>query len=152
MSDESKTMDRSKFIATLQQIKALTEECLRAVGEKPEPKSRKKELAQARSPGPVQVDFDKPVRPFMKSYAKGLSGPKKFALLLSWLGKGDLKKEVALSEIEKRWNGMTAILEMEFNRFFAAEAKDNDWVESKKRGQYNLRPAWRDILKSKGKK
>jgi len=86
----------------------------------------------------------------MKSCAKGLSGPKKFALLLSWLTKGDLKKEVELKEIEGHWNRMTSLLEMKFNRFFPAQAKDNDWVQSKKKGLYNLRPAWRDILKGNG--
>ena len=86
----------------------------------------------------------------MKSYSKGLSGPKKFVLLLSCLAKGDLRKKVPLREIEGRWNRMTSLLEMNFNRFFPAQAKDNDWVESKKKGLYNLRPIWRDILKGKG--
>lgn len=85
----------------------------------------------------------------MKAHAKGLSGPKKFALLLGWFAKGDLKKEVAHSEIEAQWNRMTSLLEMKFNRFFPAQAKDNDWVESKKKGLYNLRPGWRDALKGR---
>ena len=143
-------MNRGKLISTLQQIKILAEESLRAVGGQAEPRSLKKKPAQARGHGPLQVDFNKPLRPFMKSCAKGLSGPKKFALLLSWLAKGDLKKEVTLNEIEGHWNRMTSLLEMKFNRFFSAQAKDNDWVESKKKGFYNLRPAWRESLKGKG--
>ncbi|MGH9862186.1 MAG: hypothetical protein ACRD35_02050 [Candidatus Acidiferrales bacterium] len=141
-------MDEKKLIATLQQIKALAEEGLRAVADRPKPWGRRKKPAEAKSHGPLHVEFDKPLRPFMKSDAKGLSGPKKFALLLSRLTKGDLKKEVALKEIERDWNRMTSLLEMKFNRFFPAQAKDNDWVESKKKGFYNLRPDWKNILET----
>lgn len=143
-------MNRGKLIAALQQIKALAEESLYAVEEQPKSQSSKKKSVQPKDHGPIQVDFDKPFRPFIKSYAKGFSGPKKFVLLLSWLAKGDLKKEVSLGEIERHWNRMTSLLEMKFNRFFPAQAKDNDWVESKKTGLYNLRPDWRDVLKRKG--
>lgn len=143
-------MTRGRLIAALQQIKALAEESLRAAGEQPVLRSSKKKSVQPKDHRPVQVDFAKPLRPFIKSYAKGFSGPKKFVLLLSWLAKGDLKKEVPLGEIGGHWNRMTSLLEMKFNRFFPAQAKDNDWVESKKKGLYNLRPVWRDILKSKG--
>src|SRR6266508_4248371 len=139
-------MTRDRLIAALQQIRALAEESLRAAGEQPELRYPKKKSLQRKDRGPIQLDFDTPLRPFMKSYSKGLSGPKKFVLLLSCLAKGDLRKEVPLREIEGRWNRMTSLLEMNFNRFFPAQAKDNDWVESKKKGLYNLRPVWRDIL------
>jgi hypothetical protein len=94
--------------------------------------------------------LSKPIRPFVKSYSKNLSGSKKFVLLVAWLAKGDLKKQIPLSEIKKRWGQMTAILEMEFNLFFTGDAKDKDWVETKSKGLYSLRPGWRDILKKSG--
>ncbi len=96
----------------------------------------------------MQIDFDKPLRPFMKNYAKGLSGPKKFVLLLSRLTRGDLKNEVELKDIQKHWNRMTSkdLLGIKFNLFFSAQARNNDWVESKKKGVYNLRPSWRQAL------
>jgi len=77
-----------------------------------------------------------------------MSGPKKFTLLLAYLAKGDLKKVIALEEIQKQWNKMTAksLLGMEFNRFYPASAKENDWVNSEKNGSYNLRPAWTAIF------
>jgi len=57
------------------------------------------------------------------------------------------KKEVELKEIEKKWNSMTSLMDrMEFNRFFSSQAKDRDWVESKKRGFYRLRPSWKGIF------
>lgn len=94
-----------------------------------------------------KVNFDKPLRPFMKQYVtKNMSGAKKFTLLLVRLTKGDLKKEVALAEIEKQWSKMTSIVGTEFNRFFPSAAKDNDWVESKRKGSYNLRPNWKEIF------
>lgn len=143
-------MTRERLIAALQQIRALAGESLRAAGKQPELQHSKKKSLQTKDQGSIQLDFDRPLRPFMKSYSKGLSGPKKFVLLLSCLAKGDPKKEVSLGEIEGQWNRMTSLLGMKFNRFFPARAKDNDWVESKKKGLYNLRPVWRDILKSKG--
>jgi hypothetical protein len=85
----------------------------------------------------------------MKSYSKNLSGSKKF-VLVAWLARGDLKKQIALSEVKKRWSQMTAILEMEFNLFFTGDAKDRDWVDTKSKGLYSLRPGWRDILKKSG--
>ena len=143
-------MTPDRLIAALQHIRALAEESLRAAGERPERRYSKKKSLQTKDQGPIQLDFDRPLRPFMKSYSKGLSGPKKFVLLLSCLAKGDLRKEVSLREIQGHWNRKTSLLEMNFNRFFPAQAKDNDWVESKKKGLYNLRPIWRDILKGKG--
>lgn len=138
-------MNQAKLIAALEEIKALAEECVCVTVEHPKPRSFKKGL-QTKSHRSFHVDFAKPLRPFMKTYSKGLSGTKKFVLLLSWLTKGNLKKDVALKEIERQWNRMTSLLEMEFNRFSPARAKDNDWVESKKKGFYNLRPNWKDNL------
>ncbi|MBI2644246.1 MAG: hypothetical protein HYW95_01900 [Candidatus Wildermuthbacteria bacterium] len=93
------------------------------------------------------IDFDKPLRPFMKQYVtKNMSGAKKFTLLLARLTKGDTKKEITLTEIEKQWSRMTSIVGTDFNRFFTSAAKDNDWVESKRKGFYNLRPNWKEIF------
>ena len=142
-------MNQDKLVASLQQIKLIADECLDAVRQQNKSRTSKKKSQQHDPQKAVQIDFSKPLRPFMKMYGKDLSGPKKFTLLLSWLAKGELKKEVELSEIERRWNRMTSLLDMKFNRFFPANAKDNDWVESKKKGKYNLRPAWRDVIKNK---
>ncbi len=153
MSRESKAMAKVKLIAILQQIKSLTEDCIRAVDSRGS-KQRvvKSRSGQHTSPLPIDVDFGKPLRPFIKTYGKGLSGPKKFTLLLSWLAGGDANKQIALSEIQKKWKRMTAksLLGMGFNPFFPAAARDNDWLESKKQGVYNLRPDWRNALKRKG--
>lgn len=93
-------------------------------------------------------DFSIPIRAFVKKYARSMSGPQKFVLLLAYFSKGERNKNILLSDIEMKWNHMTSksLLGMKFNRFYPAQAKENDWVESKKQGEYNLRPAWQEIF------
>lgn len=107
------------------------------------PKQIKKSIADY-----TKIDFDMPMRAFIKKYTKSMSGPKKFTLLLSWFVKGDLEKEISLKDLEINWNKMTtkSLLRSKFNRFYSAEAKENDWVDSQKKGFYHLRPSWQDIF------
>ena len=144
-------MEKDKLIATLQQIKVLADECLASLDTSAMPKRATKKLgAPSHAPKPHDVDFGMPVNPFVRKYGNGLSGQKKFTLLLAWFAKGGLKNEIAISQIRKQWNRMTAksLLEMEFNQFFPAEARNSDWVELKKKGIYSLRPSWKDIFKN----
>jgi hypothetical protein len=142
-------MDQQEIVEALRQIGALAEKCAQAlVAGVPQGPTAKPRQPRNRKPASPHVDFKKPVRPFVKSYGGGLSGPKKFTLLLSWLAAGDLRKEVSLAEIKNQWNRMTGktLLGMEFNGFFAAQAREEDWVELKKKGIYALRPDWRRIF------
>ena len=95
------------------------------------------------------LDFSKPIRPFIKQHAAGMNGSKKFTLVLAHLAGGDHKKNVPLDEIQKCWKRMTAkgLLGMKFNRFYSAEAKNNDWVNTEKNGLYHLRPSWKEIFR-----
>lgn len=143
-------MAKKDLIEKLQQIKRLAEECLADFEPgSPASKKAKKPTTASRTKAPSRIDFKKPLRPFIKLYSKGMSGPKKFTLLLARLAEGDLKKQVALSELQAHWNKMMSksLLGMEFNRFFPAQARENDWVESKKKGLYNLRPSWNEIFR-----
>lgn len=92
-------------------------------------------------------DFSLPVRPFIKRYTKGSSGPKKFAILVARITKGDVKTEVPSSEIEKQWNKMTQLMGS-FHPTHALRAKDNGWVDSPKHGVYKLLSEWKDALPS----
>jgi len=139
-------VNREKLISKLKELRTVAEECLTLVAGETEPPLRYGQVTAAGEQR-EELDFGKPIRPFMRSYSKNLSGSKKFVLLVAWLAKGDLKKQIALSEIKKHWSQMTAILEMKFNLFFTGDAKDRDWVETKSKGLYSLRPGWRDILK-----
>jgi len=144
-------MLKVKLIESLQQIKDLVDQCLAGLQSSTKPQLVAKEPAVSKhAPKPTTIEFDKPIRPFIKLYAKGMNGAKKFTLLLSKLVNGDLKQEVALPEIKKHWNKMKSkdLLGIEFNRKYPAEAKNNDWVDSKKIGIYNLRPSWKDIFKT----
>ncbi len=92
------------------------------------------------------IDFSLNERAFIKRYASGKSGPKKFALLLTYLVKGDTEKDIKLSMIKKHWNKMTAkTLLGKFNRFYPNEAKTRGWVNSKERGSYFLTNEWKNI-------
>jgi hypothetical protein len=95
-----------------------------------------------------RFDFSKPIRPFIKQHAGRLSGPKKFTLVLAHLSGGDASKKVTLEDIQTCWNRMTekGLLGMKFNRFYSAQAKNNDWVNTEKSGRYYLRPSWKDIF------
>jgi hypothetical protein len=99
-------------------------------------------------PSSITLDYSMPMRPFVKRHGVDMGGPKKFTLLLAYLAKGDLKKTIQFVEIKKHWNKMTAksLLGMEFNTFYPASAKENDWVNSEKNGSYNLRPSWKAIF------
>jgi hypothetical protein len=143
-------VSRDKLILKLTELKRLAEDCLTIVEEQTDSPHPGRKPVLSKSDHDAQLDFGKPIRPFMKKYSKDLSGSRKFVLLLAWLAKGDLKKQVALSEIKKQWNRMTAIVEMDFNLFFTGDAKDRDWVETQTKSLYNLRPAWSDVLKGKG--
>lgn len=143
-------MHRDKITSALQQIRDLTDECLANLDDSTKSKRPAKKLpASSHTSKPIDIDFGKPLRPFVKQYAKGLSGPRKFVLLLSRLAKGDVKKEVRIEEIKKHWNKMKAksLLGLDFNSFYPTRAGENDWVEAKKKGIYSLRPSWRDIFK-----
>lgn len=107
-----------------------------------------KAAKQAKKPGLPKLDFDLAERAFVKRCVRGLSGPKKFVLLLAYIAKGDVGKEVVLRDVEKCWNRMTAstMLDGKFNRFYSNVARENGWVATKKAGVYFLRPTWTEVL------
>ena len=82
----------------------------------------------------------------MKVHARGLSGQRKFVLLIAYLAKGVVGKEVQLQEVRKYWNRMKSLLDNPFNTFYSNTAKDNGWVDTKKKGVYILTKAWQEVL------
>lgn len=138
-------MNQKIIIQKIKQIKALLEECINELSVQ---QTTKRNIGSQGKIITKDLDFGIPIRPFVKRYAKGLSGPKKFVLLLAWFVKGDEKKEVSLSDLQVQWEKMkgSSLLGLEFNRFFPAEAHENDWIERVRKGFYRLRPDWRNIL------
>jgi hypothetical protein len=94
-----------------------------------------------------KVNFDLPMRNFIKTYGHGMSGQAKFALVVAFLAAGKFDKVVAGGDVKKYWNTMTALLGP-FNLAYATRAKDQGWVDSKQRGSYTLRQACLYALES----
>jgi|SRR6266853_1142381 len=150
MSKENKLM--SDLVGKLTQVRALIEEAIAQAGggagkSKAAVGSSKRKARNTL--GVPHLDFEKPMRAFVKAHANNLSGTKKFVLLVARLAQGDLKKEVPLEEVQKQWKRMTSksLLGLDFNTFYSTDAREKDWVDSKKKGSYNLRPSWKDIFR-----
>jgi hypothetical protein len=94
----------------------------------------------------ADIDFSLPVRPFIKRYASGASGPRKFAILVARLAAGDTGIEIPFKDIEKQWNRMTQLMGGRFNPSHASRAKDAGWVDSPKHGVYKLLGDWGGAL------
>lgn len=142
-------MNTDELASSLQQIKILAEKCLKNLEDSaPSPRSKKMKLLHDQRRRELSTDFGKPIRAFIKSYAKGMGGPAKFVLLLSYLAKGDQNVEVVSKDIEKKWGKMKSatLLGMAFHPSYPGRAIENDWVDSKKKGVYFLRPNWKRIF------
>jgi len=94
---------------------------------------------------PLKLDFTKPERAFVKTHAKGLSGQGKFVLVLAYVAKGTVGKEIQLADVVGRWNKMTSLLGI-FNLSYTNRAKENGWVDTKKKGLYVLTSTWKEAL------
>ncbi len=146
MSTENKIHENG-LLAKLHHARALMDACIAELSAKrprqspktPRPSSPRKAVGQR------DFDFDANERNFIKDHAKGLSGGKKFALILAYLAKGEVTKEIQLKEIDAAWNRMTAILG-DFNRKYSSDAKEQGLVNTRKHGIYVLRPQWREIV------
>lgn len=92
-----------------------------------------------------KLDFSINIRAFVKRFVADKSGPKKFVLLLAYLAKNEIGKNVALSDIRKEWNRMSGKnLLGKFNRFYPNEAKTQGWIDSKEYGTYCLADSWQE--------
>lgn len=108
-------------------------------------KSKKTSTVQSNFDG-TKLNFDINERAFIKKYAKKMSGPKKFTLLVAFNSKGDEKVDAQLGEIETMWNRMKSLLRGKFNRFYPNAAKTNGWVDSEKKSLYHLSNNWKEIF------
>jgi len=141
-------MEKNELLQKLNQAHDLIIECLEGLGKNGGRESIKTVRTEGKKKGDLlaEVDFEKPIRPYIGEYTKDKSGPKKFTLLVAYLTKGDVSQSVLLSEVKKQWNRMKSLLGGNFNRFYSSQAKDKDWVYSPKQGLYTLRPKWKDAL------
>jgi hypothetical protein len=95
----------------------------------------------------AKLDYSLNIRAFVKRHVADKSGPKKFVLLLAYIAKGDAKKDIAMSDIQKEWEKMSGKkLLGNFNRFYSSEAKTQGWVNSNEYGCYRLASDWKEVL------
>lgn len=99
---------------------------------------------------PPKIDFSLNERNFIRTYARGMSGSKKFALLLAFLVKGKVGESVGANVITARWNKMKAgnLMGYAFNTKYPTEAKTSGWVDLRKHGTYCLLNSWMEIFSS----
>lgn len=146
MSKESRTFKRSELLQSLRQIKALAEEGLVALSGPSTPTRLTRLHARKQTPASnAKLNFEANERAFVKANVHGMSGSRKFVLILAYLAKGDANAEVPLKDVERTWNRMTSLLGT-FNRKYSNDAKESGWVNSKKKGVYVLTRSWRDIF------
>ncbi|MBI2069979.1 MAG: hypothetical protein HYT79_05195 [Elusimicrobia bacterium] len=117
---------------------------LEKLGTKSKVTVARKALAPARAP---KIDFNAPMRFFMKTHARSLKGPEKFTLLLAYLAKGKTgNATVPVKSVEDAWSKMVGLMGGAYNRAYSNRAKDNGWADSPKKGVYVLLPRWSEIL------
>ena len=146
MLRENKTLRNADLTRKLEQIRLIVQECLVALSSSSAAKNEARKPRGSRTAGSSQIDFDLPVRAFMKAYAKPVSGHARFALLIVRLAKGKEGVDISMKEINHEWNKIRGLLGGELKRIYSTRAKENGWVDSKKHGVYTLRHSWRHIL------
>jgi len=135
------------ILQRLGQIRDLVDETIGLLAKTNRP-AKTKTRNRRSNPPPADssnLDHSMPIRAFFKKYQAGLSGPKKFTLLVAYLSKGNLQKSVPTADLRKNWNKMKGLLGFEFNTFYSTSAKDSDWVDAEK-NSYRLRPSWKEIF------
>ena len=141
-------MNTKDITSRLNEAKNIIEDCMTALSKAGKELRRKTPPPTRRSFVPTKLKFDLNERNFIKTYAKGLSGPKKFTLLVSHITKGKIGIEVELKIARSKWNKMSAknLMGYEFNLKYPNEAKTRGWIDSKKNGTYHLRSNWMEIF------
>ena len=95
--------------------------------------------------GGIKFDFSVNIRAYAKKHLSELSGPKKFTLLLAYLTKGEIGKDVPIEEIIRTWNKMKAKNMLgKYNASYSDKAKVRGLVNSTKHGQYHLLKNWKE--------
>lgn len=140
---------RQELVTKLRKVQSLVSDCIDLATQLQSDSQKPAKSAGRTQHRVTTVDFGLNQRAFLKRYAKKLSaGPKKFVAVLACLTKGDTSKDVPLSEIDQLWNKSSSksLLGMKFNHFFPTTARENGWVDSRKRGFYRLESSWKDIF------
>ncbi len=105
-------------------------------------------VSKQTSTAPPRLNFKLPARAFFKKYARELTGPEKFALMLAYFSKGSFSNPIEMKCIEDHWNKMKPLMGGRFNRFYSSTARENGWADNPKKGQYVLLDGWDEIFRN----
>lgn len=151
MLKENKFMDKKNILSQLYEARQLIENCISEFS-KTDNSTRKAGRAlpkiSVKTKTRPKLNFGLNERNFIKTYAKGLSGRKKFVLLLAKITKGKIGTDAELKLIRSKWNKMKSksLMGYEFNLNYPTEAKTQGWVDSKKSENYHLCDGWMKIF------
>ena len=97
----------------------------------------------------VAPNFDLPVRAFANRYAKNLSGPRKYAVLVARLCGGKLGQSISPREVERQWRSMTEPMGGAYNGAHLSRAKNEGWIDQPSRESVVLLKDWINALNGK---
>ena len=142
-------MEKEEIRSRLEEAQTILDSCISALSSRRKSGGEKTLAGAKKVQSVTKLRFGSNERNFIKTYANDMSGAKKFTLLLSFLSKGKVGSEIALTKIETTWNKMKAknLMGYKFNRKYSTEAKTEGWVNSGKHGFYHLLDGWMDIFK-----
>jgi hypothetical protein len=95
---------------------------------------------------PDDLQFTLPVRPFMKKFGAGKSGPRRLVLLVAHLAQGKVGASIEISTVQKLWGKMSALMGGSYNSAYVSRARDDGWVDSPKFGTVTLLSGWKGAL------
>src|SRR4030043_2009497 len=105
-------MDIKDILLQLNEAKAIIDNCINTLSKKGGKQKSKVLSVKTKSDlgivRPSKLDFGLNERNFIRTYARGLSGPKKFTLLLARITKGKTGANIGLDIVRSKWNKMTA--------------------------------------------
>lgn len=143
-------MSNKEISQRLAEARAIIDECIAVLSNGKISKKGKSSAksVDTKSTRPTKLNFELNEKNFIKTYAKGLSGPKKFTLLIAHITKGKTGVDVEIGTISSKWNKMKAknLLGYAFNSKYPTEAVTQGWVDSKKYGSYHLRQEWMSVF------
>jgi hypothetical protein len=93
----------------------------------------------------TKLSFSLNSRAFMNKYARGMTGSRKFTLLLAHLAQGKVDQEISRERVASEWNRMKSVLGGPYNGAHATRAKAEGWIDSAKWGHYQLSDSWKEV-------
>lgn len=133
----------------IRQIISLAKECL-TVLDAPQPRSQRKSLQRTHTKSPAKIEklnFKLNSRAFFKKYAKGLSGPKRFVLVIAYLVRGNKQTNITSDSVKSCWNKHKKLLGGKLTTgVYGTRAKEDGWLDAAKNGSYHLTGSWEEIF------